>query len=206
MDERSRRPSAAQGDAFQDLIRRVRAGNQAAAGELVRLYEPAIRRAARVRLVDTRLQRLFDSLDIAQSVFASFFIRAALGEYELDSPEGLLKLLVTMSRKKLVDHARRQRAARRDYRRVQVSVPGGENVPLTTADPSREVAAEELLHEFRRRLSADERRLADLRAQGRPWDRIAAELGGGPEALRKKLARAIDRIAGELGLDETLHA
>ena len=33
-----------------------------------------------------RLRRLFDSMDISQSVFASFFIRAALGQYELDRP------------------------------------------------------------------------------------------------------------------------
>src|SRR5438309_10206244 len=103
---------------FHDLIRRVRAGDQEAAAELVRSYEPAIRRAARVRLVDPRLQRLFDSMDISQSVFASFFVRAALGQYELEKPEQLLKLLVTMSRKKLADHARRETAARRDYRRV----------------------------------------------------------------------------------------
>src|SRR4051812_55008 len=47
--------------AFRDLIRRVRAGDEAAAREVVRIYEPAIRREARVRLVDTRLRRMFDS-------------------------------------------------------------------------------------------------------------------------------------------------
>ena len=88
-----------QGNSFQDLIRRIRAGDEKAAAQLVQTYEPAIRRAARVRLLDTRLQRLFDSMDISQSVFASFFVRAALGQYELEKPEQLMKLLVTMSRK-----------------------------------------------------------------------------------------------------------
>ena len=46
---------------FEELIRRVRAWDQEAAAELVRRYEPAIRRAARIRLVDSRLRRLFDS-------------------------------------------------------------------------------------------------------------------------------------------------
>ena len=68
--------------AFRDLIRRVRAGDEDAAKEIVRIYEPAIRREARVRLVDPRLRRLFDSMDICQSVFASFFVRAAMGQYE----------------------------------------------------------------------------------------------------------------------------
>ena len=58
-------------EGFQVLLRRVRAGDEQAARELVRRYEPAIRRAARIRLVDTRLNRLLDSMDICQSVLAS---------------------------------------------------------------------------------------------------------------------------------------
>ena len=52
------------------------------------------------------------------------------------------------------------------------------------------------------RLSDEERRLMELRHQGQDWAAVAAELGGSPEALRKKLTRAVDRVAGELGLDE----
>src|SRR4051812_24049196 len=159
---------------FRDLIRRVRAGDEAAAAEVLRIYEPAIRRAARVRLVDPRLRRLFDSMDICQSVLASFFVRAALGQYEIDQPDQLLKLLVSMSRKKLVDHAREQGAARRDYRRA---APGGQDAADLAAagpTPSHQAAANELLQEFRNRLSDDERRLAEARALGHDWATIAA--------------------------------
>jgi RNA polymerase sigma-70 factor (ECF subfamily) len=196
-----RRGDAAMSDenVFRDLIRQVRAGDQEAAAELVRIYEPAIRRAARIRLADTRLRRLFDSIDISQSVFASFFVRAALGQYELEKPEMLLRLLVSMSRKKMADYARRQGAARRDYRRVQ-SAP--KDFKDGRSDPSKQVAVLELLHEFQKRLSAEERHLAEQRALGRPWSDLAAETGHGPEALRKKLTRAIDRVAQQLGLDE----
>jgi RNA polymerase sigma-70 factor (ECF subfamily) len=184
---------------FHRLIGRVRTGDQDAAAELVRLYEPAIRRAARVRLVDSHLRRLFDSMDIAQSVFASFFIRAALGKYELENADQLLRLLVTMSRKKLVDHVRQQQAARRNYRRATAL----QDEPIDVrADPGRQVATQDLLHAFRARLSADERRLAELRGQGWGWDRIAAEVGRSADALRKQLTRAIERVARELGLDE----
>jgi RNA polymerase sigma-70 factor (ECF subfamily) len=93
-------------------MRRVRGGDGRAAEELVRRYEPTIRRVVRVRLVDPRLQRLFDSMDICQSVFGSFFVHAALGDYELATPEQLLGLLVSMSRKKVVDKSRRAGAAR----------------------------------------------------------------------------------------------
>ena len=37
---------------------------------------------------------------------------------------------------------------------------------------------------------------------GLDWAAIAAAQGGSAEALRKKLARALDRVAAELGLRE----
>ena len=189
---------------FHELMRRVRTGDQDAAAELVRNYEPAIRRAARIRLVDSRLQRLFDSMDISQSVFASFFVRAALGQYELERPEQLLRLLVNMSRKKLADQARQQGAARRDYRRLD---PNPSQRPFVTAvpDPSQQAAAKELLEEFRKRLSAEERSLAELRTSGQNWNQIATSQGESAEALRKKLTRAVERIAIELDLDGFRH-
>jgi len=72
--------------AFEELIRRIRAGDQDAAAVLVKHYEPAIRRAVRFRLADSRLGTLLESMDICQSVMASFFIRAASGQYELQTP------------------------------------------------------------------------------------------------------------------------
>jgi RNA polymerase sigma-70 factor (ECF subfamily) len=187
---------------FQDLIRRVRVGDEAAATELVRSYEPAIRRAVRIRLADTRLARAFDSMDICQSVMASFFVRAALGQYELDAPEQLLKLLATMARHKLADQVDRERAERRDNRRVEEGSTDTREILAAASSPSRQVAARELLQEVRRRLSAEERQLLELRDQGLDWAAIAVRMGGSPEALRKRLARATDRIARELGLDD----
>ena len=46
----------------------------------MRRYEPAIRRAVRYRLVDPRLRRVCDTMDICQSVMVSFFLSAGFGE------------------------------------------------------------------------------------------------------------------------------
>jgi RNA polymerase sigma-70 factor (ECF subfamily) len=192
-------------DPFHDLFARVRAGDPEAATELVRQYEPAILRAVRIWLIDARLRRAFDSMDICQSVFGSFFVRVALGQYQLDQPAQLIQLLVSMARHKLADQARKEQAECRDHRRLDgVNI---ERIELFAkgASPSQEVAGAELLEEFRKRLSDDERLLANLRAQGREWTEIAAEVGGSPEALRKKLARAINRVSRELDLDELDH-
>ncbi len=50
-------------------------------------------------------------------------------------------------------------------------------------------------------MSEEERQLAEERADGLDWSQIAAKRGDSPEALRKRLARAIDRISEELGLE-----
>ena len=187
---------------FQTLIARVRAGDEQAAEELVRRYEPMVRRAARVRLTDPRLRQVLDSVDICQSVMASFFVRAALGQYELNEPEQLLKLLATMARNKLANQARGQRAARRDARRVDDGALDAAEIAGPDASPSRHVAARELLEKARECLSPAERQVLDLRQEGKEWAEVAATLGGSPEALRMKLGRAVRRAAREIGLDD----
>src|ERR1700736_436515 len=104
-------------ETFQGLLRRVRAGDAGAAEQLVRTYEPEVRRYARMRLTDSRLRRVLESVDICQSVLANFFVRAAAGSLGLERPEQLLKMLAAMVRNRVIDHARKQQAACRDQRR-----------------------------------------------------------------------------------------
>ena len=177
----------AQAIPFADFLERIRAGDEQAAAELVRRYESAVRIEVRMRLADSRLRRILDTMDICQSVLASFFLRAAAGEYDLERPEQLVRLLVTIARNKVAYQARRQQAQRRDQRR---------DVAVDADGPGRE-----LLAELRRRLTPEELRVADLRAEGREWAEIAAVLGGTAQARRKQLARALDRVAAELGLE-----
>jgi RNA polymerase sigma-70 factor (ECF subfamily) len=120
-----------EGPSIRELMQGVRAGDQAAAAEMVRRYEAALRQAVRARLRDARLRRLFDSADVCQSVFASFFVRAALGQYEVDHPEQMVRLLQAMARNKVVNRVEREAASQRDYRRTAA----GDVRELTTAAP-----------------------------------------------------------------------
>jgi RNA polymerase sigma factor (sigma-70 family) len=187
-------------ESFLDLVQRLRAGDATAASELVRRYEPEIRRGVRVRLCNPLLQPVLDSMDICQSVLGDFLARVRAGQFELRSPEDLTALLVTMARNKLKDHLRRQRAGRRDRRR-QV---GGEEVlaRLTRADesPGQAVVREELLWRLREQLTPEEKRLADLRDRERTWAEIAEEVGAPPDTLRRRLERALARAARLIGL------
>jgi RNA polymerase sigma factor (sigma-70 family) len=188
--------------AFEELIRRVRAWDQEAAAELVRRYEPAIRRAVRVRLANARLGNLLDSMDICQSVLRSFFVRAASSQYELETPEQVLKLLTAMARNKLASQARRQHTRRRDNRRASAIGDEGSRLVSSGDSPSAAIVVRDLQEEVRRRLAPDEWQLLELKNRGHDWAAIAEQVGGLPETLRKKLARAIDRVVAELGLDD----
>lgn len=185
-----------------ELLRRVRAGDPLAAEEVVRRYEPQIRQEVRLRLRDRRLRRFFDSMDVCQSVFSSFFFRAANGGCDLERPDQLVNFLVAITRNKLAELVRHQRAQRRDHRQV---VDVGPTALTALADraesPSEWVAREEVLGEFRRRLNSEERQLAERRGRGDEWTAIAAELGGTAEGRRKQLDRAIARVLRELGIE-----
>jgi RNA polymerase sigma-70 factor (ECF subfamily) len=193
----------AESELFADFLRRIRAGDERAAAELVERYEPLIRRSIRLRLTDPSLARLVDTTDICQSVLGSFFVRAAAGEYELNEPGQLVALLTRMARNKLASQARRNQAQRRDGRRRAAGDVNDLDPAGTGTTPSRVLAARDLLDEVRRRLGDEERRLADLRAQGMGWAEVAAAVGGTPDGRRMQLTRALDRVTQELGLDES---
>ncbi len=186
---------------FDELLSRVRQGDEEAARLLVREYEPAIRRVARLRLANVPLQGMLDSADICQSVLASFFLRAASGQYTFETPAQLINLLATMARSKLAAKVRREQAHKRDRRRLR-NVEDQNQLAGDTPSPSREFAARDLLAQVRQRLTPEERRLVELRTAGHDWAGVAAEVGGQAEAARKKHARALDRVAQELGLDD----
>jgi RNA polymerase sigma-70 factor (ECF subfamily) len=190
----------AEESSFVELIDRVRSGDEIAARELVERYEPHIRRVVRARLTDRRLRRQIDTVDICQSVLGDFFVRAALGQFDLSCPEQLLKLLATIARNRVVEEARKQHAAVRDIRRLE-----GGDVAMLQIDggresPSQSAAARELLQKFRERLTDEEKRIADARGGGRGWAEIGVQLGIAPDTLRMRWTRTVDRLAQELGL------
>jgi RNA polymerase sigma factor (sigma-70 family) len=190
-----------QGFSFSELIERVKSGNEQAAAQLVKEFEPVVRRELRFRLRDSRARLELDSMDISQSVLSNFFVRVATRQYDLKEQGDLVKLLVTMTRNKVAENLRAQHRQRRDSRRT---VQGVEGMALASADPtpSRVLAGKEILQLVRQSLSGEERRLVDLRCQGLSWEEVADSLGGSADARRKQMARAIDEIVHKLRLDE----
>jgi RNA polymerase sigma-70 factor (ECF subfamily) len=186
---------------FQILLSRVRSGDQQAAMELVRRYEPALRRTIRARLRDRQLRRLLDSTDICQSVLFDLFGQLTTGQYAVSTPEELLKLLAVMARNHLINQALHQQARRRDHRRLAADPVEEWPVADPGSSPSEHVAAEELARRARDLLTPEEQQLVELRKQGQEWSEIARRVGRTPEAVRKHLGRALARVAQVLGFE-----
>lgn len=190
-------------EVFTDFIDRIRAGDDSAAEELVRTFEPVVRREIRLNMTDRRMVRLFDSVDICQSVWSSFFVRVAAGQFDIDGPKQLTQLLVAMARTKLAFQARRNRFQKRDVGRLDPAHSAVETVcDQDQSSPSACVSARELLQQMQNRLSDDEREVSELRRAGRSWQEVADSMGGTAQARRMQLDRAADRIVRQLGLDE----
>ncbi len=180
--------------AFDEQLALLRAGDPAIVRQFVTDYEPFIRRAIRPRLTRTDLRRAADSADLCQSVLGSFLIHLMGGEFGIASKDELERLLLTFAQRKVSALTRREFAERRDCRRLR-ELSSDSHLADPQGDPADAVEDQDLLEEVSRRLSPADRELFDLRRAGLDWQKIAAQLQGSDVLLRKRLSRALNRIA-----------
>lgn len=188
---------------FVQLIQCLRQGDERAAYELVKSYESVIRVAIRARLRDPVYNRMFDSMDICQSVMASFFPRAVLGQYDFDEPKQLVALLITVAKSKVSNQIRHFRSQRRDVKRDRSqNDPLAEELTGNQPAPSKIMQARELMELIRARLSMEEQRIVELRQKGYHWNEVAEHLGGTAEGRRKQFQRMMQQLTKDLNLDD----
>ena len=191
-------PPVAESADFMDFLRRIRAGDEAAASELVRRFEPLIRREVRMRLGDERLRRAFDSVDVSQSVLAYFLARAANGQFELDRPDQLVRLLLTMARNRLISRARSERRLVRNVGRLSTEPGALEQAIDARPSPSEMLSRKEEIDLLKMSLGDEEREVFELRSQGLSWEEVASQMGGTGQSRRMQLARGLKRLAPKL--------
>jgi len=179
--------------AFVDLMTQVRAGEATACNRLIETYGDEIRRVIRIRLREPLVQSIVDTSDIYQSVMLDFFARIRKDHYQFESPKDLINLLLTMARHKLWNHARHARVRRLEPQ-SQLDTSSLEGVTDDEETPSTAAMGNELLEKVMRMLSTEEKRLAAYRREGLDWNEIAKRTGEHPDAVRKRLMRAIDRV------------
>ena len=186
-----------------DLVRReaLRCEGFPSEGFLLGWGPPLLFVVIRARLTDPNLRRQFDSLDVCQSVLASFFFRVAAGQFDLQEPRDLIALLTRMAQHKLSNRRRFHHQQQRDVRRQTKAGSQALEVVERSPDPAQIVAGRDLLDRVRSEMTPEERLMADRRAAACSWDEIARELGGTAAARRKQYSRTLTRLAPLLGLD-----
>jgi RNA polymerase sigma factor (sigma-70 family) len=180
---------------FDDLMRRLRAGDEDAARELVARHEDEVRRFVRQRMNSPRMRRLMDSVDVAQSAFFLFFQNAQEGKIDLRDAEHLRTLLLSIAKHKLIDRARGLKTKKRDVRRDEAA---GDDPLVRQADnassPGSIVANQDLLSLVRRELPADDYELVMASLGGESYVDLATRFGGTSEAIRKRVHRIIKKL------------
>lgn len=177
------------------LVDRWRAGDEAAARELVDRYAGQLVELAR-RRISQRLASRVDPEDVVQSVFRTFFGRVKAGQFEFHERDDLCKLLVRITVHKTLRQVHFHQAAKRDPRHETGQNDEGQEriMEILARDPTPEeaVAFVDQLEHFLDRLQPQERQVLELRLQGYSSDEIARELG----TYDRQVRRVVERIRG----------
>ena len=187
----------AQVTAFDELMVRLRDGNEFAAAEVFNRFVYRLIALARSQF-DTWIRHRADPEDVVQSVYRSFFTRCAHGQFRLADWDSLWGLLAVITLRKCVNRVEYMRAARRDVLREVHPWADG---PLAIAEavardpgPSEAAALTETIEVLMRRLPPRDSQILSLHLQGYEIPEIAEQVGRSQRTVR----RALDRAHNEL--------
>ena len=183
-------------DDFAALVARARQGDDDALICLVRQYEAEVRLVARVQL-GPALRPYLDSFDLVQSVHKSLLRGLRQGKFDLETPQNLVALALTMVRNKAVRHWRHLRRQQRPGGNTPDSPPLPEvlaSLTCTRSDPAGAAAYHDAVARLWDHVSAAERLVLELRLEGWTTAEIARHLGEDPDVLRVRLNRLRQRL------------
>jgi RNA polymerase sigma-70 factor (ECF subfamily) len=189
-------PAMSRGESFEDLLARLRAGDDDAATEVFNRFARRLIGLAHARL-DQQVKRKADPEDVVQSVYKSFFVRFAEGQFDLKSWDSLWSLLTVLTVRKCGQHIDYFHAARRDVRGEVPMSPGpaGDDArtPWEAIDrdptPAEAAVLTELVEQVQRGLEPRHRAIVSLALQGHGPAEVSAQLGCSERTVRRVLER-----------------
>jgi RNA polymerase sigma-70 factor (ECF subfamily) len=189
----------AQDPEFQELMERLRGGDQAAAAEIFRRFAHRLIALARGHL-DDKIRSKLDPEDVVQSVFRSFFIRFAADRFELENWDGLWALLTCVTLRKCGFQVRHYHADCRDAWREAAPEADREGPGTCWEAIAREptpfeaaVLVETVQHTFQG-LSERDRVIVELALTGHS----RAEIGSQARTADRTVYRVLERVKGKL--------
>jgi RNA polymerase sigma-70 factor (ECF subfamily) len=169
------------------LLRRFRRGQDDASTQIYLRYANRLHALAASRS-SPDLGRRIDPEDIVQSVFRTFFRRAAIGEYDVPDGEEMWKLLLVIALNKVRAAGAHHRAAKRDVRltasgdaftRALQSEPARDDIALTTL----RMVIDQVLEG----LPEPHRKMVELRIEGHEVGQIATSVNRSKRSVERVL-------------------
>jgi len=183
------------------LLDRVHAGSDDAATQLYLKYAERLRAVAQQQTASDLKSRV-DPEDIVQSVFRTFFRRAARGEYTVPEGEELWRLFLVIALNKVRATGKYHHAKRRDARQTTTAVEIDDVKPVQndsdqTALATLRMTIDDLLHN----LPPWWREVIEMRVEGHEVSAIAEKTGRAKRSIERALQEfrhALDRELGDL--------
>jgi len=180
-------------DPLKELLDQLCSGDEAAAEQAFRTYEPFLRLVVR-RLLSTRMRAKFDSMDIVQSVWADVLHGFRDGGYHFESSAQLRAFLIKATRNRLIDRVRQQKGMLERELPLE-SVDPEEAATARDPRPSQVVQAEELWEQMLAVCPPAHHELLRLKREGLPLAEIAQRTGLHESSVRRILYDLARRLA-----------
>jgi RNA polymerase sigma-70 factor (ECF subfamily) len=182
------------------LVSRWRSGDQEAARQIFERYVSQLLGLAS-RRISQRLASRVDPEDIVQSVFRTFFHRAREGQFQIDDPDDLCKLLARITVHKTLRQIAFHKRAKRNA--CQETGQGDDDadhmISLLASEPTPEdtVALYDQMDHFLGQLGSEDRLILQMRMEGYTNVEIAEKLN----ITDRKIRRLLERIRGQAALE-----
>jgi RNA polymerase sigma-70 factor (ECF subfamily) len=180
-------------DLADSLLVKLASGDDAAAEQVFRTYEPYLRIIVR-RQLSAALRARFDSLDVVQSVWADLVRGFRESRWHFPDARRFRAFLIKMTRNRFLDRVRRYQQALAH----EQPLPEGNGQELAADSqpgPSEVVQAQELWERMLQLCPPAHRELLRLKREGLSLEEIAARTGLHPGSIRRILYDLARRLA-----------
>lgn len=188
-------------DSFIQLLKRLEAGEDAAAQEVFSRYANRLHALARAH-IDGRLAHKIEPEDVVQSACKSFFLRHRDGKLHVGNRKSLWNLLTLITLRKCADRVEHVRAARRDVARdaPHNADDSGAWALDREPDPHEAAVLAETVERLFESIDAQERPVLELSLQGCSVPEICEQLGRAERSvrrLRERIRQRLERMQAE---------
>ena len=182
----------------QTLLRRFQGGEDDAATAIYLRYAKRLQRLAEAQTGGELAVRL-DPEDVVQSVFRTFFRRAAEGHYQIPDGEELWKLFLVIALNKIRGLGQYHRAAKRD---VDQTKDFAKVEPFIASHTSGDEHAYNVLRmtidDIMKNLTASQREIVMLRIEGSHINEIAEKTGRAKRSIERVLQQFRESLSEQL--------